>query len=91
MLETALLTNPDLAFTEFWARLELEMGSEDAEELRGKWYALKLKHQGSLRLADWRNFVGEFFRLKALVGGNEDEARTILMQNIPIEFRKKTF
>ena len=89
ILETTLLSNPDVEFTAFWARLEMEMGSEDVEELRTKWHALRLKHQGSLKLADWRNFIGEFLRLKALIGGNEDEAKAILMRVLPIEFRKK--
>ena len=52
ILETALLSNPGLEFSAFWARLELEMGSDDVEEMRSKWHALRLRHQGSLRLAD---------------------------------------
>ena len=65
------------------------MGSDDVEEMRSKWHALRLRHQGSLRLADWRIFIGEFLRLKALVQGNEEEAKAILMRILPIEFRKK--
>ena len=65
------------------------MGSEDGEELRTKWHGLKLRHQGALRLTDWRSFAAEFFRLKALVGGTEEEGKAILMRILPIEFRKK--
>ena len=89
ILETAKLSDPNIDFSTFWARLEMEMGSEDPEEIRGKWHALRLKHQGTLRLNDWRTFVGEFFRLKVLVEGNEEEAKAILMRVLPVEFRRK--
>lgn len=88
-LETTLLSNPDLEFSAFWAKLEIEMGGDDREEARAKWHNLKLRHQGSVRLADWRNFIGEFLRLKILVDGSEDEAKSLLMRILPIEFRKK--
>ena len=65
------------------------MGSDDVEEMRSKWHALRLPHQGSLRLADWRIFIGVGLCLKALVQGNEEEAKAILMRILPIEFRKK--
>ena len=89
ILEATLISNQNLEFSAFWARLEIEMGSDDPEELRVKWYTLKPRHQGTLRLADWRIFMGEFLRLKTLIDGNEEEAKAILMRALPIEFRKK--
>ena len=85
-----MISNPELEFSAFWARLEIEMGSDDPEEIRSKWHALRPRHQGTLRLADWRNFMGEFLRLRALIEGNEEEAKAILMRALPIEFRKKS-
>ena len=88
ILDAELLKNPTLEFSHFWTKLELEMGVEDTDELREKWYALRLKHQGDLKLQEWRKFFAEFCRLMVLIEATEDEAKPLLMQALPTEYRR---
>ena len=60
-LEAEQFLEPDTGYEELLAVLDLEFGSDNVTSLRSKWYSLRLKHQGTVRMSDWRRFSGLFF------------------------------
>jgi hypothetical protein len=89
-LEAEQLLDVDISYDEFLAMLDLEFGGDNVANLRSKWYSLRLKHAGSLRLSDWRSFNNLFQKLMAMVGdATEEEAERLLLKALPVEWRKK--
>ena len=89
-LEAEQIADPDVGYDEFFALVDLEFGGDNVANLRSKWYGLRLKHQGSVRISDWRRFSALFFKLMAMVGdATEEEAERLLLRALPVEWRRK--
>jgi hypothetical protein len=89
-LEAEQMVDPDVGYEEFLATLDLEFGGDNVAGLRAKWYGLRLRHQGSVRLSDWRSFSSLFHKLRVMVGdATEEEAERLLLRALPVEWRKK--
>jgi hypothetical protein len=89
-LEGEQFRDPDLSYEEFFATMDLEFGGEDHTNLRSKWYSLRVRHAGSLKLRDWRSFIAPFFKLMAMVeDATEEEAERLMLKALPVEWRRK--
>ena len=89
-LETEQMEDPDVGYEEFLATLDLEFGGDNVSSLRSKWYGLKLRHQGRLRISDWRNFYAQFGKIRRMVGdATEEEAERLLVKALPDEWTRK--
>ena len=89
-LEGEQFGDPDMTYEEFFATMDLEFGGEDHTNLRSKWYNLRVRHSGSLKLRDWRSFSAPFFKLMAMVeDATEEEAERLMLKALPVEWRRK--
>jgi uncharacterized membrane protein YgcG len=89
-LEGEQFRDADLTYEEFFATMDLEFGGEDHANMRAKWYNLRVRHAGSLKLRDWRSFSAPFFKLMAMVeDATEEEAERLMLKALPVEWRRK--
>ena len=89
-LEGELFRDADMSYEEFFATMDLEFGGEDHTNLRSKWYNLRVRHSGTLKLKDWRSFSAPFFKLMAMVeDATEEEAERLMLKALPVEWRRK--
>ena len=89
-LEGEQFKDPDMTYEEFFASMDLEFGGEDHANLRAKWYNLRIRHAGTVKLWDWRGFSAPFFKLMAMVeDATEEEAERLMLKALPVEWRRK--
>ena len=80
----------DVPSEEFLVTLDLEFGGDIVTSLRTKWYGLRLKHQGSLRMSDWRNFTSQFQKLMRMVGdATDEEAERLFLRALTFQYQKR--
>ena len=89
-LDAELFKNPHLEYEDFWVKVDLEFGGDSGESKRAQWTTLRLKHDGRLKLRDWRNFSQKFLKLMKMVpDAQEDEAARLMWRAVPMEFKTR--
>jgi hypothetical protein len=68
VLDAEVEANPEITYDVIWARLDLELGGEDREQLRRKFRALRLQTRGKLAEREWREYYATLRGLAIQLG-----------------------
>ena len=89
-LDAELFRDPQVEYADFWVKVDLEFGGDSGESKRAQWMSLRLRHDGSLKLKDWRNFSQKFLKLMRMVpDASEEEASRLMWNVLPVEWRRR--
>ena len=89
-LDAELFRDPQVEYADFWVKVDLEFGGDSGESNRAQWTSLRLRHDGSLKLKDWRSFSQRFLKLMRMVpDASEEEASRLMWNVLPVEWRRR--